>query len=157
MRFHWFFWWVPFIAPHFLGGDQFGYPLPFLPRWCPLMSCHTAMLTFQNLQAVQHEKKGNTSPEMKFFPNCDPAQQFLDDIYIKIDITALWRVFFVQRQSYDISLDTSELWAKLDFDTLCNLWIQVSLHPVIHHFFHHPWKFIVLGTTPYQHFPFRKT
>lgn len=121
---------------------------------CPLMSCHTAMLTFQNLQAVQ-QRKTNTqhisgdelfqtvtqqgNPMM-----IDTLQTWhrctLDSFFCAKAI--LWYIF-----GHIWTLDTSELIhivhtpnhiSSLITQWLCNLRIQVPLHPLIHHFFHHP-------------------
>ena len=164
-----------FHSSSFFGeGIRLATPYPSSLAGCPLMSCHTAMLTFQNLQAVQQQKEYATHLRRWTFPNCDPTRQSHDDIYTlqtwhlcTLDVffctkANLWYIF-----GHIWTLDTSEHlqhivhtpnhMRSLIIQWLCNLRIQVPLHPLIHHFFHHPWKFIVLGTTPCQNFPARRT
>lgn len=110
------FWEGSFHSSSFFGeGMRLATPYPSSLAGCPLMSCHTAMLTFQNLQAVQQRKKYATHLRRWTFPNCDPTRQSHDDIYIT-NMTSLhfgrflctkailWYIF-----GHIWTLDTSEL------------------------------------------------
>lgn len=121
-----------FHSSSFFGeGIRLATPYPSSLAGCPLMSCHTATLTFQNLQAVQQRKEYATHLRRWTFPNCDQTRQSHDDIYITNMTSLQFGRFFLYKGNLMIYL-----WTHLKFG---HIWTSTYCpHSKSYEFSYHP-------------------